>query len=237
MYETSPSFRRRAFWAVVLLHGALLGLLLTAHGPDALALRTEQVDFTLRPTEKAQHRPPLNLSGRRSGAASPPNLRRQATPVVAPPPIVQPLEPPPIPTALNPDAGTAPTAGAADVRGSGLGSGGQGDGSGSGTGGNGDGDGGDVPPRLLKGRLKNSDYPRAAADAGAEGTASVRYTVGKNGRASNCRITRSSGNDELDRTTCRLIVERFRFAPSRDADGKAVDADIVEEHSWSIAHQ
>jgi protein TonB len=139
--------------------------------------------------------------------------------------------------ALNPGTGTAPTAGAADVRGSGLGSGGQGDGSGSGSGGDGGGDGGDVPPRLLKGRLKNSDYPRTAADAGAEGSVLVRYTVGKDGRASSCRVTRSSGNDELDRTTCRLIVERFRFVPSRDASGNPVDSDIVEEHSWSIAHE
>lgn len=191
----------------------------------------------LMPAVKMQRRPPHHLSGRRSGAASPPNLRSQATPVVAPPPIVQPLQPPPIPVALNSGIGTAPVAGAADVRGPGSGSGGQGDGTGSGAEGDGDGDGGDVPPRLLNGRLKNSDYPRAAADAGAEGTASVQYTVGANGRVSNCRVTRSSGNDELDRTTCRLIVERFRFAPSRDANGNAVDADIVEEHSWSIAHE
>ena len=236
MYASSLSFRRRTFVAVVILHCALLALLLTARGPDVFALRTDEIDFTLTPAAKVQQRPPHHLSGRRSGAASPPNRRSQATPVIGPPPIVRPLEPPPVPTALNPGTGAAPAAGAADVRGSGSGSGGQGDGSGSGTGGDGDGDGGDVPPRLLNGRLKNSDYPRAAADAGAEGTVSVRYTVAANGRAGNCRVTRSSGNDELDRTTCHLIVERFRFAPSRDANGNPVDADIVEEHSWSVAH-
>jgi protein TonB len=222
---------------VVVLHCVLLALLLTARGPDVFALRTDQIDFTLAPAAKVQQRAPHRYSGRRSGSASPPNLRSHPTPVVAPPPIVQPLQPPPMQAALNPGTGTAPTAGAADVRGSGLGSGGQGDGSGSGSGGDGGGDGGDVPPRLLKGRLKNSDYPRTAADAGAEGSVLVRYTVGKDGRASSCRVTRSSGNDELDRTTCRLIVERFRFVPSRDASGNPVDSDIVEEHSWSIAHE
>ncbi len=235
MHGSSLSFRRRTFVAVVILHCVLLALLLTARGPSVFALRADQIDFTLTPAAKVQRRPLRQHSGRRSGAASPPNLRSQATPVVAPPPIVQPLEPQPVAAVIKPGSGTAPTAGAADMRGSGSGSGGQGDGSGSG--GDGDGDGGDVPPRLLNGRLKNSDYPRTAADAGAEGSVSVRYSVGKDGRASNCRVTQSSGNDELDLTTCRLIVERFRFVPSRDASGNPVDSDIVEEHSWSIAHE
>jgi protein TonB len=51
-----------------------------------------------------------------------------------------------------------------------------------------------------------------------------------------CEIARSSGFPDLDTTTCRLIVERFRFKPSRDPAGRPVPATIVQNHSWVI-HQ
>nr|MDP8995287.1 TonB family protein [Pseudomonadota bacterium] len=66
------------------------------------------------------------------------------------------------------------------------------------------------------------DYFRAARRQGVRGTVGVRYTVGTDGRISNCRVTRSSGDPGLDATTCRLIEERFRYRPARDASGRAV---------------
>jgi protein TonB len=58
--------------------------------------------------------------------------------------------------------------------------------------------------------------------------------VGPNGRVTECRVIRSSGNAELDETTCRLILERFRFAPARDAQGRKVSDVVVEDHTWVI---
>jgi protein TonB len=49
-------------------------------------------------------------------------------------------------------------------------------------------------------------------------------------------VTRSSGSTDLDNTTCRLILERFRFKPSRDPNGRPVPATIVQNHTWVI-HQ
>jgi len=174
-------------------------------------------------------------SHRPEGAASPPNLRSKATEIVAPPPVVPLIIPPPVIAAPVAGVGSDSTAGAADVAGPGTGSGGIGIGTGSGGAGDGDGDGGDeTPPRWRRGRIRDSDYPRGAEEVGVGGTVGVRYTVETNGRVTGCRVTRSSGNRELDAATCRLIEQRFRYDPSRDAAGRPVRSIIVENHSWMI---
>ena len=167
------------------------------------------------------------------GAASPPNLRSKATEVVAPPPIILPPVPPPIPVAEKPGIGTQTTSGNADIRGPGTGSGGQGDGSGSGRYGDGEGDGGlEIPPRQTKGGISRADWPFDVANAGIGGKVSVRYVVTVDSRATDCEITGSSGSRELDVLTCRLIVQRFRFKPSRDARGRPVQSAIEQDHYW-----
>jgi len=167
------------------------------------------------------------------GAAAPPNLRSTATPIVAPP---TPL-PRPTPVVAAPVAGPAfdPSQGAADVPGPGTGAGGDGDGTGSGRYGDGDGAGGDeTPPRWRRGRIRDSDYPAGLGEAGIQGSLEVRFTVAVTGRVTACEVTRSSGSAILDDTTCRLIVERFRFDPSRDVRGRPVESTIVQNHEWIV---
>lgn len=175
-------------------------------------------------------------SPRQEGQASPPNLRAEPTQIVLPPPKIQLPVITPVMVAPIAGVGNAPSAGSADIPGPGYGAGGIGNGRGSGGEGEGDGGGGWVAPRQVKGRIKDSDYPRSAGTAGVGGTVSVRYEVGVDGRVTDCEITRSSGFPDLDHTTCRLIVERFRFKPSRDPDGNPVSATIVQNHTWVI-HQ
>lgn len=180
---------------------------------------------TPRPAERDQSQ----------GKASPPNLRAEATQIVAPPPELPLPIPSPIPAAPIAGSGPANAAGSADVPGPGTGAGGQGNGRGSGSGGAGEGDGaGGTPPQWIKGRIKDSDYPKSAGEAAVSGAVSVRYTVEVDGHATNCRVTTSSGNAELDATTCQLIEKRFRFRPSRDEEGMPVRATIVENHTWVI---
>lgn len=171
----------------------------------------------------------------REGPASPPNLRSEATQIVAPPPVVRLPVPTPIIAAPEAGFGNDVSTGRADVRGPGTGSGGFGDGRGSGTGGDGDGGGGygrRTPPRHIRGHLSDRDYPRWAGEQGVGGTVSVRFTVALDGRAVNCRITRSSGSAELDAITCGLIERRYRYEPSRDHHGRPVLSDVVEDHEW-----
>ena len=169
------------------------------------------------------------------GAAAPPNLKARPTPVVAPPPrlpTVNPLpaaEPSPLP------AGSDPTAGNADLAGPGTGAGGSGDGTGSGGSGSGSGSGGAVRAQRTGGAIDGrTDYPPAARRAGFEGTVRVRYTVGTDGRAGGCRVTRSSGNAEIDAATCRIIEQRFRYRPARDAGGRPVPEEVSRTFDWLL---
>jgi len=70
--------------------------------------------------------------------------------------------------------------------------------------------------------------------AGVEGTVSVRFTVDADGGTSGCRITRSSGNAELDETTCRLIELRFRYRPARDVQGRPVPETVTRTFDWLL---
>jgi protein TonB len=164
----------------------------------------------------------------RAEGAAPRNLRATPSEVVAPAPAI-PL--PATPAAPVAGAGNAPAAGASDLPGPGTGAGGIGNGNGSGSEGDGDGDGG-TALRWKSGRIKDSDYPRDALRAGIGGTVHLRFTVGVKGRVTDCVVTQSSGSALLDATTCRLIVARFRYEPSRDAQGRAVPDVVTGEHVW-----
>ena len=230
--------------AAILVQGVLLWALLTGLAVHFPGAASEDLKLFATapppppPPPRERTRPHRIPSKRREGAASPPNLRAQRTEVVAPPPLVPPVvPPPPVVTAPMAGLGNADHAGASTIPGPGSGSGGLGNGTGSGDRGDGDGDGGDyIAPEWRKGRLKMSDLPRSAEEAGVGGSVGVRYLVDTNGRVIQCAVTRSSGNPELDATTCRLIKQRFRFDPSRDDHGRPVRAYVVENHSWDIEH-
>lgn len=235
--SSSRTDRVRAGIAAVIVQ-AVLGYALIAglvvrfpeSVPDALKL------FAVLPPPPPLARepvsPPRETVSRPQGAASPPNLRAIATPIVVPPPVVLIPVPPQVIVAEKANTGGASISGASTIAGPGTGSGGQGDGSGSG--GDGDGSGGGAPLRQIAGRITGNDYPRRPFEAGIGGTLFVRYIVGVRGRVTDCTVTRSSGNAELDQATCRLITERFRFKPRRNAAGKPVPAVIVEDHSWVV---
>lgn len=184
-----------------------------------------------KPKPKVEHKV---RSERAEGRASPPNLRAEPTQIVLPPPQILVPTPNPLPVAPIAGVGNAPSAGSADIPGPGYGAGGRGNGRGAGGSGDGDGAGGWTPPRLRKGRIRGSDYPSGAGEEGVGGTVGVRFVVEPDGRVSRCSVDRSSGSPILDDRTCALIVERFRYEPSRDPDGRPVRATIVQNHSWLI---
>lgn len=239
-WSGSLSRRQRVATAatVAALH-LVIGFALFAGWGDrlsAVAERTlEVIDLAPPPPPAVERRlAPRRQAERPAGEAAPPNLKQNPTEIVAPPPVLL-IEPPP-PVVAAPVAGTgaAPDAGAAPVVGPGTGAGGFGDGRGSGGAGNGDGGGGDdggTPPRQLRGALRNSDFPDGI---GVGGRVSVRYVINIDGRVSDCEIDRSSGNAELDATTCRLITERYRFRPARDSRGRPEAYIGVENHDWVV---
>lgn len=215
--------------------GVVLVLGLAMH--ERMAVTDEDVAlFEVAPerveVRKSERAPQRNT--RPAGAAAPPNLRSRATTLQVPVPIV----PIPLPTMTMAEQaadGVQATSGAAPVAGPGTGAGGEGNGFGGG--GDGDGDGaGDpdaTPPRQIRGRISNRDYPHELSNAGIGGRVTVLYVVEVDGRVPECDVIGSSGNAQLDQWTCRLIRERFRFRPSRDGSGRAVRSLIRENHVWS----
>ena len=52
----------------------------------------------------------------------------------------------------------------------------------------------------------------------------VVFTVGVDGRASNCSVSRGGPDTATNALVCPLVVERIRFNPARDANGNPVPA-------------
>ncbi|MDP9415125.1 MAG: TonB family protein [Pseudomonadota bacterium] len=224
-----------AFHAV-LGYALITGLAFEVGRTVSDSLKIFEVEEILPPPLEERPAPEAS-SPHEEGAAAPPNLASEATPIVAPPPKIRVEVPPPVVAAPLPTQrpGNDPTAGTSTVMGLGTGSGGEGSGTASGGSGMGTGGaGGGARARLERGRLLNEDYPRRAMRAGAEGIVSVLFTVGTDGRAGGCRVTRSSGNADLDRTTCRLIEQRFRYKPATDAEGKPVPELITKTYEWLL---
>ena len=236
MFGGGPWSRRdsAAIVGVGLLHVAVAYLALT---PSLIRLPAEPPRLTvvelappIREPEIVPD-PPKARAARREGVASAANKRARPREMVAPPP---PLLLPPPPIVAPPVASTGPdvSAGASPVEGPGSGAGGEGAGLGSGHGGTGTGGGGGSNARLLKGRLGDSDYPRAASRAKGVGTVVATLEIAATGRVSRCRVVQTSGNSDLDTTTCRLIEKRFRYKPATDSQGRPVPSVTGWRQIW-----
>ena len=88
---------------------------------------------------------------------------------------------------------------------------------------------------LVRGAFNNeTDYPSAARREEEQGTVRVTFTVGTDGRVSNCAVVQSSGSRSLDSTTCRIFQQRFRYTPARDASGIPVPTTVRQSVTWRL---
>jgi TonB family protein len=79
-----------------------------------------------------------------------------------------------------------------------------------------------------------ADYPAGALRRGAEGRVSFRLHIGPDGALRDCEIVASSGDVDLDRATCKIVWERGRFRPGRDADGNPLGGTMPGRVAWNI---
>ena len=188
-----------------------------------------------RPTERPARQPHARKPAP-THEASAENARNKATAVVVPP--VPPIKPPPpVVTAPKAGIGAAADNGAANRPGPGQGAGGFGNGTGGGDlggDGHGDGDGDSVEgPRRIAGSLHYSDLPEGVLAPGEEATVAVIDTIEADGHVSHCKVERSSGYPALDRLACQLNVERYRYRPARDEDGRPVWSREAHTETWT----
>ncbi|MEO5971824.1 MAG: hypothetical protein ABIP91_00455, partial [Sphingomicrobium sp.] len=214
--QPSPPDRAKAIAAVALIHAGLAAVILSGLNVRTVERAVEHLKaFDIREVEPPPPPPPPAQSERARDEAGAPAKRAQPTPVVAPPPkIVVPAKPP-IVAAPIAGTGSAPRAGAT-VSGSGTGA----DGIGTGLGGGGSGSGdGRVPAQLLN-KIPDREYRRISNGRMPRGNAAIGMRVDPDGRASNCRIVRSSGDPYVDGNLCPLVTNRLRFRPARDDQGR-----------------
>lgn len=80
--------------------------------------------------------------------------------------------------------------------------------------------------------LSHNDYPSGALDRMASGTVEVRITVGADRKAKKCHVMKSSGDPDLDATTCAIYVKRPRYDPARTKRGLAIEGFYVAKLTW-----
>ena len=235
MYRPQLSNRDRsgAIAAVLGVHAVLLMALMQISGRIDLAdpqsaMRVFDVREVPPPPPPPPQRQQQARPKEKEGGSAPRNIKSEATPVVAPKPIIVIPPLPQIAASETPRQGTAPTQGASDVRGPGTGAGGTGTGTGSGAGGTGPGGGGDgglavVRTRLVTPPLGGRDFRNDLLDNWPRGAwVFVRFRVDANGFVIQCIIDRSSGVPAIDSAVCGMARERFRFRPALNRNGQRV---------------
>jgi TonB family protein len=75
-------------------------------------------------------------------------------------------------------------------------------------------------------------YPEAAVKAGAEGVATVAFTIAADGSVKDARIDKSSGNADLDAASL-ACTSQWRYTPARHG-GVAVDAPWKANVQWKM---
>ena len=230
---TERKERAKALAGVLLVHVVLGVVILTGlnvHDVQRVVETLKTFDIDEPPPPPPPQPPPPREQVQRAkeekGAAG---KKAEPSPVVVPKPKIE--IPVKSPVAAAPVAGTgsATTSGAANY-GAGPGAGG----SGTGRGGGGTGDFSGYTPAQRISKIPDGQYRRIRAASGqSSGRIGITLKVNTDGRPSNCRIVRTSGNPVVDSLFCELAVDYVRFRPARDADGRPVAQDITWYPDWS----
>lgn len=207
---------------VAVIHVLAIAALISAFGVDAVVQSVKSIAAFNIPVPPPPPPSPSPAAPKQQGAPASPAPTAVPRPAPKPKVVVVP-KPAPVATAK----GDASRSGASVA---GTGSGNAGQGAGAGAGGRGTGPGSGLARRAEKisGELKTRDFPRSGADQRDGRFIVVRYAVGTDGRARNCRVVQSSGSAEADAITCRLIEKRFRYRPAVDSAGNPV----TDETGW-----
>jgi protein TonB len=219
--------RAKAIAAVVAVHVALAAVILTGLNGRVVRAAVETLKtFDVRlPPPPPPPPPPAAKPHQMKKPAGAPARKAEATPIVAPQPRI-PVQSP-IPAAKIAGTGSASTSGAGT----------SGTGTGAGGSGNGPGGGGDysrfTPARLIR-NLTRGDYQQLAAGRLPAGRAMLALRVEPSGVPSNCRVVRSSGDSVVDGGLCPLVVNRLRFRPALDDQGRPIAYQLQYVATWRL---
>ena len=217
--------RTKALVAVgtALLMVGLAVFMVRAFAPNFAAKVTETVLSTFTVTITAPPDPPPPPQEKAKAAGDQGEAGKKAVPrETKVPPSKNPVQKITAPTVAS--TGQAVTAGAT-AQGSGTGAGGTGSGTGAGGTGNGTGGGKPAKAEHIGGQINNSkDFPipPGGREARVGKAVILALTVAPSGRATACRVYKSSGFPETDAVACTLAIQRLRFRPATNAAGEAI---------------
>lgn len=77
-----------------------------------------------------------------------------------------------------------------------------------------------------------NDYPTDVLRGRQSGASTLVWTIGTDGRVSDCKVVASSGVDSLDRAGCRAITARGRYTPALDKAGKPMISHSMRRIMW-----
>lgn len=227
----AESRRRPRWWVIALvILGHLLALygLVRAFAPDAMVSVERSVLSTFNVTIAAPPPPPPPPPAAEpvpdEGAAGSQGKKAVPKAVTAPIPKLPVERTTPVPRGSS--SGSANSSGAKES-GAGTGASGGGEGTGSGRGGGGQGGVAVTKVSVRSGSIDESrDFPIPEGGRGARAGTSitVAFTVGVDGRASDCRVIKPGPDPQTNALMCPLVIERIRFNPARDAQGQPVPA-------------
>ena len=79
-----------------------------------------------------------------------------------------------------------------------------------------------------------SEYPARARAAGEQGTVAFTVALDRDGYATSCQVTQSSGFRRLDEETCDLIMDRAKFKGVRGPDGRKTNVVTQGVINWRL---
>lgn len=77
-----------------------------------------------------------------------------------------------------------------------------------------------------------NDYPTKAFEREWQGVTDFAVVVGPDGKPADCKVTKSSGYEMLDRSACWVPMKRIRFTPAVDADGRPTYGVYRSQVAW-----
>ncbi|WP_260581008.1 energy transducer TonB [Sphingopyxis sp. PET50] len=80
----------------------------------------------------------------------------------------------------------------------------------------------------------NADYPMREMHREIQGTVTFQLKLDATGAVENCLILLSSDSAVLDEQSCKLMRQRAKFKPARDANDKPVTSFYVNRIRWQI---
>jgi TonB family protein len=92
-----------------------------------------------------------------------------------------------------------------------------------------------VAAKNPKAWFSGGDYPESAIRNRKSGSTVVRFTIGTDGRVRDCTAVVSSGTEELDAQSCRVLTARGFYEPALDSSGQPVALRAVETVNWVIS--